>query len=176
MGVPLGTNPLILLDLGTVLAISWTVTWAALLMLQLVLGGDVDSSHFRGAATVANYLTLVFLALFVIICFLIMRNRYAALYRFDPEGIFCDNMRANPRARDGRWIHFRGYPIEPDVQPIRSAERHAYWEDVTKVQPVEEMKVILLKGRRGVLMRVYCPDDAVYAQALEYAETHRCKD
>ena len=46
---------------------------------------------------------------------------------------------------------------------------------MTAVQPMDAMRVLLLRGRRGVLMRVYCPDDATYDQALLYAEAHRKK-
>ena len=162
VGVPLGTNPLILLDLS-------------LLALQAGFGGYVDASHVKGAALVSGYLVLVFLGLFGVVCFVVMRNRYAALYRFDEEDAFCDNMRSNPRAADGRRLHFTGYPIDPILEVIRSTERRARWEDVTTVQPMDAMRVLLLRGRRGVLMRVYCPDDATYDQALLYAETHRKK-
>ena len=175
VGVPLGTNPLILLDLSILLTIGWSVSWLSLLALQAGFGGYVDASHVKGAALVSGYLVLAFLGLFGVVCFVVMRNRYAALYRFDEEDAFCDNMRSNPRAADGRRLHFTGYPIDPILEVIRSTERRARWEDVTTVQPMDAMRVLLLRGRRGVLMRVYCPDDATYDQALLYAETHRKK-
>lgn len=175
VGVPLGTNPLILLDLAILLSIGWAVSWLALLALQAGFGGFLEVSHLREAAGTAGYLILIFLALFGAVCFLVMRNRYAALYRFDPGEAFCDNMRANPKALDGRLFHFRGWPIDPNVEPIRSTDRCVRWEDVTAVQPIDAMRVLLLRGRRGVLMRVYCPDDAVYRQALLYAGAHRNK-
>ena len=66
----------------------------------------MDASHVKGAALVSGYLVLAFLGLFAVVCFVVMRNRYAALYRFDEEEAFCDNMRSNPHAADGQRLHF----------------------------------------------------------------------
>ena len=117
VGVPLGTNPLILLDLSILLTIGWSVSWLSLLALQAGFGGYVDASHVKGAALVSGYLVLAFLGLFGVVCFVVMRNRYAALYRFDEEDAFCDNMRCSPRAADGRRLHFTGSPIDPHGAP-----------------------------------------------------------
>ena len=42
VGVPLGTNPLILLDLSILLTVGWSVSWLSLLALQAGFGGYVD--------------------------------------------------------------------------------------------------------------------------------------
>ena len=67
-GVPLGTNPLILLDFFTLLAIAWVVSWGALVATQFVLGGYVDVSHYKGAAVVASYLSLIFIGFYGVVC------------------------------------------------------------------------------------------------------------
>jgi len=167
-GVPLGTNPLILLDFVTLLAIAWVVSWGALVATQFVLGGYVDVSHYKGAAVVASYLSLIFIGFYGVICFIITRNRYAALYRCDRTAILCENMRCAPRALERRLLRFAPYPIEPVRSSIRSVERRALWKDVTKVQKIDTLRVIVLKGKRGTLMRVYCPDDRLYADALAF--------
>ena len=167
-GVPLGTKPLILLDFFTLLAIAWVVSWGALIATQFVLGGYVDLTHYRGAAVVASYLSLIFIGFYCVICFVITRNRYAALYRCDRTAILCENMRCNPRALTWRLLRFTAYPIEPVRRPIRSVERRALWKDVTKVQKIDGLRVVVLKGKRGTLMRVYCPDEKIYAGALAF--------
>ncbi|MCI6260670.1 MAG: hypothetical protein MR616_05955 [Pyramidobacter sp.] len=167
-GVPLGTNPLILLDFVTLLAIAWVVSWGALIATQFVLGGYVDVSHYKGAAVVASYLSLVFIGFYCVICFVITRNRYAALYRCDRAAILCENMRCNPRALERRLLRFTAYPIEPVRAPIRSVERRVLWKDVTKARKIDDLRVIVLKGKRGTLMRVYCPDEKIYARALAF--------
>ncbi|MDY4031882.1 MAG: hypothetical protein SOY64_02275 [Pyramidobacter sp.] len=168
VGVPLGTNPLILLDFSTLLAIAWVVSWGALVATQFVLGGYVDISHYKGAAVVASYLSLIFIGFYGVICFIITRNRYAALYRCDRAAILCENMRCAPRALERRLLRFAPYPIEPVRDPIRSVERRALWKDVTKVRKIDDLRVIVLKGKRGTLMRVYCPDEKIYAEALAF--------
>ncbi|MDY3868724.1 MAG: hypothetical protein SOZ52_05085 [Pyramidobacter sp.] len=172
VGVPLGTNPLILLDFFIVLAIAWLVSWLALLALQFLFGGFLETSHLFGGAVVASYISLIFIALFLVICFLITRNHYAALYRFDSSRVLCDNIRAHPRALDGRLIHWKGYPIDPSFESIRNVERSVSWSDVTRIQPLHELMVVLLRGKRGVLMRVYCPDESTFQQALAFAQKH----
>ncbi|RKJ78894.1 MULTISPECIES: hypothetical protein [unclassified Pyramidobacter] len=168
VGVPLGTNPLILLDFITLLAIAWVVSWGALVATQFVLGGYVDVSHYKGAAVVASYLSLIFIGFYGVICFIITRNRYAALYRCDRAAILCENMRCAPRALERQLLRFAPYPIEPVRAPIRSVERRALWKDVTKVRKIDDLRVIVLKGKRGTLMRVYCPDGKIYAEALAF--------
>ena len=170
VGVPLGTNPLILVDLVTVLAIAWGVSFLALLLLQFALGGYLAPDHLGAAADLSSYLTLVFVALYLVICFFIMRNHYAALYRFDSSGIYCENMRAHPRALDKALFRFRAYPIEPQRESIRSVEKRAGWRDVTRVQQLKDLRVLILKGKRGTLMRVYCPDDHIFNEALAFIQ------
>ncbi|MGI6075398.1 MAG: hypothetical protein ACOYD9_03415 [Pyramidobacter sp.] len=167
-GVPLGTNPLILLDFFTLLAIAWVVSWAALIATQFVLGGYVNLTHYKGAAVVASYLSLIFIGFYVVACFLITLNRYAALYRCDDNAIFCENMRCNPKALERRLLRFAPYPIEPVRTPIRSVSRRVLWKDVGKMQNIDALRAIVLKGKRGTLMRVYCPDEKIYSQALEF--------
>lgn len=170
VGVPLGTNPLILLDFGTLLIIAWGVSWVALLLLQFVMGGGIELAHLRDAAAVASYLTVVFTGLYLLICFIIMRNHYAALYRFDGSGIFCENMRCHPKPLHRALIRFQPFEIEPQQTSIRSVERTLSWHEVTRIQLLTELHVLVLKGKRGTLMRVYCPNDAIFTEALAFVK------
>ena len=169
VGVPVGTNPLILLDVGIMIAIAWMVSFVVLFGLQRAFGGSVGWPQIRDILTVSSYLSLVFLTIFLVGSFALLRNRYGALYVMDREETFCQNMQGSLRALDGLSIHWRGFPIEPMSDPTRSVERRCPWKDVRSVQCLDGPLAILLRGKRGVLMRVYCPDRGTYEDARKFA-------
>lgn len=171
VGVPIATNPLILLDVLLVLCIAWGLMAVILMALQLWFGGYLNRTHLTGAAWVSGYVTLIFAAVFAFAALLIQRNRYAALYRLEEGEAYCENLRVSPvplgRSAFPRW---RGYPIEDVSDPLRSVVKRVAWGDVHEVQSLEAMNVLLLRGRRGVLMRVYCPDAGTLGQARAFVE------
>ena len=63
----------------------------------------------------------------------------------------------------------RAFPVEPPQSWSKSVEKQVTWADVTDVTELASLRVLLLKGRRGTLMRVYCPDGETYAAALRFA-------
>ncbi len=171
VGVPIATNPLILLDVVSVLCIAWGLMAIVLLALQLWFGGYLDRTHLTGAAWVSGYVTLVFTAVFVFAALLIQRNRYAALYRLEEGEAYCENLRARPVPQDRTMaFRWRGYPVEDVRSPLRSVVKRVVWGDVRRVQALEAMNVLLLRGRRGVLMRVYCPDAEHFGRARAFVE------
>ena len=58
-GVPVGTNPLILLDFFTIMAVVFLLAWLILLAAQFYFDGFVQMQHVRGAAVVALDLCLL---------------------------------------------------------------------------------------------------------------------
>lgn len=167
IGVPLGSNPLILLDLVSLLAVAFVLCWVVLLAAQFWFDGFVELGHLWAAAIVAAHLCLLFTAFYVIVCFVVLRNRYAAQYLFDYEGARCHNLRCFPRALERRLLHCRPYAIEPPSDVTKSIEKFVPWTDVTQVTEIKELSVFVLRGRRGSLMRVYCPD-GLYGPARQY--------
>ena len=174
-GVPVGTNPLILLDFATILTVAFLLTWLILLASQFYFDGSVQAVHLRGAAVIAFDFCLLFTLFYVVVSFLIMRNRYAAYYRFDKNGAHCNNLKCYPKELTKCIAHFRCFPIETPNDCIRNVEKHASWADVEHVVELESLRVLLLKGRHGTLMRVYCPDAHSYAEALDYSLT-KCRE
>ena len=169
-GVPVGTNPLILLDFFTIMAVVFLLAWLILLAAQFYFDGFVQMQHVRGAAVVALDLCLLCAVFYVVVAFVALRNRYAAVYRFDASGAHCDNLKCFPKAVKGAFLRFRAFPIEPPQSWSKSVDKHVPWGDVTEAAELASLRVLLLKGRRGTLMRVYCPDDATYAAALRFAQ------
>ena len=159
VGVPVGSNPLILLDFASILVVAFLLAWLVLLAAQFYFG-----------AIVAFDFCVLLAIFYAVVCFLVMRNRYAALYRFDRTGAHCDNLKCYPKALSRKALHCLCYPIEPPPFSARSVEKHVGWGDVTRAAELRSLRVLLLKGKRGTLMRVYCPDRESYAAALRFAE------
>ncbi len=171
VGVPVGTNPLFLLDFASALMLAWVLCWGALLGLQWIFSGAISGANVADAARIASFISLVFVAIFVVVCFGILRNRYAALFRFDDVEAYCESIRCNPKALKWALVRFRPYPIEPLPEAIRSVERRVLWREVRRLVALEDVGILLLKGRRGTLLRIYCPDGETYRQALKFASS-----
>lgn len=168
-GVPIGTNPLILTDIGTILVLLWGAAMLSVTLLQLILGGSVEGSHVQGAAVFATYLILFVGGAFLVIAFVLLQNRYVVLYRFDDEKAYCESMKKGFRSM-AESLHWRPFPVEPPSGPTRSTAKSVLWRDVERVYPMADMRVILLRRGRGTAMRVYCPDRAVYEKALHFIQ------
>ena len=168
-GVPIGTNPLILMDMATILAILWGAAALTVTLLQIFFGDALTALHLQGAVLFASYLVLLGGGVFLAVSFLLLQNRYIALYRFDDEGAYCESMRRGkgPLAES---LHWRPFPVKPLNGPARTAKKSVPWGDIQRAELLEGMRVILLKARRGTALRVYCPDSRICSEALRFAE------
>ncbi len=166
-GIPIGTNPLILMDIATVLAILWGVTALTVTLLQVFFGDTLTGVHIQGAVLFATYLVLFAGSVFLAVSFLLLRNRYIALYRLDDDGAYCESMKRG-FGPIGESMHWRPFPVKPVNGPARTAKKSVPWERIQRVEPLKEMGVILLKAGRGTALRIYCPDSRIYAEALEF--------
>ena len=167
-GVPVGTNPLILLDFLTILIIIALLCWGILLAAQFYFDGHVEPVHLYGAAVIAFDLCLLSTVFYAIVCFIVMRNSYAALYRLDEAGAHCDNLKCRPVSLDRKLFHICSYPVEEPNGYDRSVEKHVSWDEVANYVELRSLRVLLLKGRRGTLMRIYCPSKECYSAVLTY--------
>ncbi len=164
-GVPIATNALILKDLAWTLAILAGSTVAFVMLVQLVAGGPVGGAQLRVAATPACYATGFVVAAFAIVAIPLFGNHYVVLYRFFPDSVYCESMR-------GRFfsfrnaLHRRAFPVEPMTRPGRSTTKVVPWERVFGFEADARLRVIVLGGAKGTLMRVYCPDGETYERAL----------
>lgn len=167
VGVPLGSNPLIILDFLSILVIVWLISWMALLIAQFYFDGFVHLQHLKGAAVLASDLSALLTIFYLGVCFLMLRNRYAAVYRFDENGIFCDNLKTFPRALKWKPLHFRCYPIKDPDESGKKVSKHISWHEIVKAPKLAELRVIFLKGKRGTLLRIYCPTEEIMNEAAE---------
>lgn len=166
-GIPIGTNPLILMDIVTVLAILWGGTALTVTLLQIFFGDTLTGVHIQGAILFASYLALFVGSVFLAVSFLLFRNRYVALYRFDDNGAYCESMKRG-FGPIGESLHWRPFPVKAVNAPGRTVKKSVPWGRIQRVEPLEDMGVILLKAGRGTALRVYCPDSSIYEEALEF--------
>ncbi len=168
VGVPIATNPLILVDMGTILALLWIGGLLSVVLIQLLTARTLTGAQVQGAAAYATYLILFVAGAFLLVTVL-LRNRYVALYRFDDEGAYCETIRKG-RGPLQESLHWRPFPVDPIVKPARSTKKSVPWGHVHTVQPMAGSLVLLLRAGRGTAMRVYCPDEGVFEKALHYAQ------
>ncbi|NLL37140.1 MAG: hypothetical protein GX256_06425 [Fretibacterium sp.] len=180
VGVPIGTNPLILMDFATVLVLVWAFAITAVVLLQLFFGHSLTGEHIQAAARLATRLVLLAAAGFAIISFLLLRNRYTALYRLDREGLYCENMRMGwgegGLGELSKSFHWRPFAVPPLRDPAKSVTKKVPWRLVDKVLPLEGTRTLLFKSGRGTAARVYCPDDGTFERALRFARAHIPED
>lgn len=166
-GVPIATNPLILIDIGSLLVLLWGGALLFITAIQLFVGGGLEGSHVQGAAAFATYLVLFAAAAFLFIAAVLFQNRYGVLYRLNDEKAWCETIKKAPSS-PGESLHCLPFTISPPTPPFRSVIKSVKWEEVGKVVPMADIRTILLRRGRGTAMRIYCPDEAVFDEALSF--------
>lgn len=172
-GVPIVTNPLMALD---VLSAAILVFGGALVFIaagQQFIGDGLTYPALLASAAYAGYLAAAVLAAFLFMGFFVLSNRYAALYRIDYRGVYCETMRGGKAlGKGGGYLAFKPFPVEP-MSPSKSGSKLLVWGDIHGLQPIASMRVILLKGPKGgTIMKIYCPDETVYQAAVAAIQAH----
>ncbi|MEA4877984.1 hypothetical protein RBH88_00445 [Aminobacterium sp. MB27-C1] len=174
-GVPIGTNPLILLDMGISSVILWSLAVVLVILLQAFFGKSMSGAYIRSAVLFANYLVAFVVGAFLIVAFLLFPNHYVVLYRFDPEYAYSESMKGK-RFSLRESMHWRPFQVNAIEKFKRNVTKKVQWSDVRCFQTMDTMHVIFLKGTKGTLMRIYCPDEHVYRQAVAYIQQREIKE
>ncbi|MDL2210698.1 hypothetical protein LJC26_07845 [Desulfovibrio sp. OttesenSCG-928-O18] len=163
VGVPVVTNPIIALDVVLAALIVWLGASIFIGLGQQFIGEGLTFASFLASLVLAGYLAGGILAVFVLVGFAALGNKYVALYRIDERGVYVETMRG--RGVKGGLFHTKPFPVGP-VTRAKSAARLIPWADIAAIQPVPAMRTILLKNARGgTITKIYCPDEKVYADA-----------
>ncbi len=173
VGVPICTNPMFVLDVLVAAGALWIGGMLFVMLGQATIGSGLTRPSIFAAFFLGMYLAGAALAAFVFVGGFLFGNRYASLYRIGEAGIFCEHMRGGrirPIAKP--FIPLAGYAVEPVRDPVRSIARRIHWPDVRSLQIVEKMRTILVKGKRGTLLKIYCPDAALLAKAEAALRKH----
>lgn len=164
VGIPLCTNPLIVLDVITLACILWGGGMLFVMLGQAAIGDGLTRDNVIASFYVGMYLALATLAAFLLMGIVIFRNRYAALYRIDAHGIYCEYMRGGIRAIGNPGLFF-GFAVEPVRDPRKTVEKRIPREDIRSLRVMGRARVIVVRGKRGNLVKIHCPDDAVLQKA-----------
>lgn len=168
-GVPVLTNPLILIDLSAAAVMLWFATVLIMALAQLMFGtGPLQGPHIAAASIYASYLTALVLILFVVVCAVFYRRGYVMFYRFEQNGVFMETIRARGVC-GASGAHIRPFAVEEPAEIVRSVTKDVSWGDVRSVRELRGMNSFQLRGKRGRLAQVYCPDTATYRKALDFA-------
>lgn len=167
VGVPILTNLVILVEILLFVTLLWLLSAFGVVAIQWVVAG-APVLAIPAAASFACTLSAGFALLFALIVLFFYRNRYIALYNIDEDSISCESM-MNWSGSIGESFHVRPFPVEACYVPHRSVTKKIFWPDVARVEPVDNMRALILRGARkkSVLMRIYCPDNECYEKALE---------
>lgn len=163
VGVPVVTNPIIALDVSLASVIVWMGATIVIAAAQQFIGSGLTYPSLMAAVMYAAYLAGAIIAVFFIAGLFVLQNRYAALYRIDTKGVYVETMRAT--GIKGEFFKTRPFPIGP-IERHKSTPRTFLWKDITGYQPIESMRALILKGKRGTLTKLYCPDEKTYQAAV----------
>ena len=169
VGVPIVTNPLLLKDLFRAAATAWGGVFFLALLVQFAFAGVPGREEILAAFSFASWLPLFLFCVFTVFGVVFFRNRYVALYRFDQDGIYCESMvkRGGPLKES---LRRRPFPVGEVLEPARSVVKTLPWEEIDAVLPMEAMLVLLLKKKKSVRMRLYCPDEMLFSRVLSECE------
>ncbi|MCB2188890.1 MAG: hypothetical protein KQJ78_20920 [Deltaproteobacteria bacterium] len=116
---------------------------------------------------------IFFLAVGLFVCLVILGNQADAWYRLDPQGA---GYRAGPRLRSISNAASLGNLLTGQLGPAAlgraSLEKQVAWARVETVRTSPSRLVITLARGWRPLLRLYCPDEAVYARALAAVRRH----
>ncbi|CAK7020823.1 MAG: hypothetical protein DELT_02416 [Desulfovibrio sp.] len=163
VGVPVVTNPIIALDVSIACIVVWMGATVVIAAAQHFVGSGLTYPALMAAVMYAAYLAGGMIAVFFIAGLFVLKNKYAALYRIDTKGVYVETMRATG-VKSG-LLHTRPFPIGP-IQRYKSTDRVFLWKDITAYQPIDGMRALILKGKRGTLTKIYCPDEKTYQAAV----------
>jgi hypothetical protein len=166
-GVPIASNPLFLGDLGLILLFLGPGSAIFVTLAQFFMGVSPGKSMFQVTATLAGYVMAFIIAAFATGSLLFFGNRFVALYRLQYDGIYFESMRGAmvPLAD---FLHWKPFPVSPKLNSGRSVIKFVLWDEVRSIKPHDSLRTILLRGRRGAILRIYCPDETVYNEALDF--------
>lgn len=166
-GVPLLANPLIWMDLLSVLAVIWFLALLLMCAAQLLFGsGGLLPSHVVASGIYASYLAFILLAVFILTALVFYPKGYVMLYRLEDAACYMESMRGH--VPNGSPLRLRPFALGECFTPKRSVTKEVLWSNVSSFYELPSMKTVILKGRVWSIARIYCPDETVYEAVLDF--------
>jgi hypothetical protein len=147
--VPMLTNPLFMLDAVAAFFLAWLLPSAFVVAFMLLGGLDSEYIFFVVAWVGMGVGLLAVISFFLIL--VRFRNVYYAKYTLTAAGVACETASdAFPSA---------GGPVK--------TEKWVTWNKVRRVKGVSALRTVTLSDSFLPVCRLFCPDDAIFAEALE---------
>lgn len=173
-GVPIDTNPFIMRDLGIALLVLWPTVFLFVLGSQALLAragaagnaaGFSWNAAFIMALSLGTYVALGAVGAFLLIAAAVFGNRFVVMYRLYEDALYYETMRP-PRGSAFLKTDRKPFPVEELLDPPASVSKYIALCDIEWVEPHVLFRMFELRGKKGMLARVYCPDEATYEKAL----------
>ncbi len=170
-GVPIASNPFIIRDVAIGLAVLWPLVFLFVLGAQPVLSraaggtGAQAGGGLAMALSTASYVAVGAAAVFLLAGAALFRNRFVMMYRLSEDALFVETMRA-PLSVPARLPAMKPFPVEDLIDPPASVTKFIALRDIVRIVAHERYRMFELRGSKGPLARVYCPDGPTYAKAF----------
>lgn len=123
VGIPVCTNPVIAMDVFTVALTLWGGGTLFVVLGQATMGNGVTPQATKAACYIGLYLALATLAAYLFVGGFLCGNCYAALYRIDAHGVYCEYLRGDIQPTETVFLPTSGFAINPVRAPRRAVEK-----------------------------------------------------
>jgi len=176
VAVPVGTNPLILTEFLQLSCVSCLIILLSCTLGLYLTEGGVFPEDIAVLLRFAVIFFAVVFALFLLLAFVLLKNRYYAVYRLDQSGIYYELIRGCDESGASALRRMRPYPVQGIIKASRTYSRHLIWEKVTSFQNIHSMRAVVLRRKIWHMLKLYSPDEAAHAALLEYLCTRFSAD
>ena len=167
VGVPLITNPFILVDLARFVLVAMFVILVMAAIPQWAYAGEFTETQVLAICRLCLWGAALFAIAFAIIGGLFFRNRFYAVYVLNDRHIYYENV----KGRDGGFFFIwncRPFPMEGSLDVARRISREISWSKVDSFVDFPGMRTILLKRGMWEILKLYTPDEAVHSRVSAF--------
>lgn len=163
VSVPILTNPVLSVEVLTVIAALLPITACFILLVQFMMGGGITPAQigvaFRVGGTVSGGLLLAF----SLIGGVILQNRYLSYYKMTDTQITNDIMRSSEPFSLRRWFRTKPLAVLPPAEAGKTVSKTLALHDIQKIKSIPSVNLITISAKNsGGLMKVYCADRVMF--------------
>ena len=169
VGVPIMTNPFILVDFARFILITMLVILVMVLIPQWFYTRNIGAREIAALFKLCLLGAALFTACFAVIGIFFLRNRYYALYVLNDQHIYYENIKGND---DSGFLSLalRPFPVKGRLNAVRGQRREISWQKVDSFVDFPVMRTILLKRGMWEILKLYLPDKAVHGKVRAFLE------
>lgn len=169
VGVPIMTNPFILVDFARFILITVLIIFVMVLIPQWFYTRSIGTREVAALLKLCALGAALFTACFAAIGIFFLRNRYYALYVLNDRHIYYENIKGSDES--GFFsLALRPFPVKGRLNAVRVQRREISWQKVDSFVDFPAMRTILLKRGMWEILKLYLPDRAVHERARAFLE------